>query len=72
MDGDFSFLIYVMDAAPVQLLICGSYNYFKYWYEIIIRHKTASHICGCLICRHVGVWAHSFGKRGNGIKWHLG
>lgn len=48
LDRDFYFLSYVMAAIPVQLLICGSYNYFQYWYKIIINHKTAPHACRCL------------------------
>lgn len=65
MDRDFFFLSYVMAAIPVQLLICGSYNYFRYWYKIIINHKTAPHACLCLfLSPGVSEFGHvSFRKR---------
>lgn len=74
VDRDLCFLIYVMAAIPVQLLMCGSNNYFEYWYKIIINHKTAPHVRWCLFLSAdmLEFGLVSFRERNTCIVWHLG
>lgn len=74
VDGDFCSLIYIIMAAiPVQLLICGSYNYFEYQYKIIVNHKTALYAGRCLLSADGQEFGHmAFGKRNPWIIQPLG